>query len=63
MDGVSSVSLQSSTKSGSGGAAGGGNGACPASYPVFSAQIAFAALPVSSIPTPTAKPAKLTGGA
>jgi hypothetical protein len=65
MDGVSSVSLQSSTKSGSSGAAGGGNGACPASYPVFSAQIAFAALPASSIPTPTgtAKPAKLSGGA
>jgi hypothetical protein len=65
MDGVSSVSLQSSTKSGSSGAAGGGNGACPASYPVFSAQIAFAALPASSIPTGTgtAKPAKLSGGA
>jgi hypothetical protein len=65
MDGVSNVSLQSSTKSVSGGASAGSSGACPASYPVFNAQIAFEALPVSSVPTGsgTAKPAKLSGGA
>jgi hypothetical protein len=65
MDGVTTVSLQSSTKTVSSGAAAGGSGACPASYPVFNAQIAFDALPVSSIPTGSgkAKPAKLSGGA
>jgi hypothetical protein len=63
MDGVSSVSLQSSTKSVGSGTSGGG--ACPASYPVFNAQITFDALPASSIPTGsgTAKAAKLSGGA
>jgi hypothetical protein len=65
MDGVTTVSLQSSTKTVSSGAAAGGSGVCPASYPVFNAQIAFDALPVSSIPTGSgkAKPAKLSGGA
>jgi type II secretory pathway pseudopilin PulG len=64
MDGVSTVSLQSSTKSAAGGGSAGG-GACPASYPVFNAQITFDALPASSIPTAsaTAKAAKLSGGA
>jgi hypothetical protein len=63
MDGVSSVSLQSSTKSAT--ASAGASGACPGSYPVFTAQVTFDALPVSSIPTGsgTAKPAKLSGGA
>jgi hypothetical protein len=65
MDGVTTVSLQSSTKTVSSGAAAGGSGVCPASYPVFSAQITFDALPTSSIPTGSgaAKPAKLSGGA
>jgi hypothetical protein len=65
MDGVSSVSLQSSTKSATAVASAGASGACPGSYPVFTAQVTFHALPVSSIPTGsgTAKPAKLSGGA
>jgi hypothetical protein len=65
MDGVSTVSLQSSTKSSTGVGSAGASGACPGSYPVFSAQVTFDALPVSSIPTGsgTAKPAKLSGGA
>jgi hypothetical protein len=65
MDGVSTVSLQSSTKSSTGVASAGVSGACPGSYPVFTAQVTFAALPVSSIPigSGTAKPAKLSGGA
>jgi type II secretory pathway pseudopilin PulG len=65
MDGVGSVSLQSSTKSATAAASASASGACPGSYPVFSAQVTFEALPVSSIPTGsgTAKPAKLSGGA
>jgi hypothetical protein len=67
MDGVSTVSLQSSTKSGASASPGSGAGGagCPAGYPAFSAQVTFDALPVSSIPTgsPKAKPAKLSGGA
>jgi hypothetical protein len=65
MDGVSTVSLQSSTKTVATGASASGGGACPASYPVFNAQITFDALPASSIPTGSAaaKAAKLSGGA
>jgi type II secretory pathway pseudopilin PulG len=65
MDGVGSVSLQSSTKSATAAASASASGACPGSYPVFTAQVTFDALPVSSIPTGsgTAKPAKLSGGA
>jgi hypothetical protein len=65
MDGVSTASLQSSTKTVSTGVSGSGSGTCPASYPVFSAQITFDALPASSIPTGSgaAKAAKLSGGA
>ena len=64
MDGVSTVSLQSSTKSAASGASAGGGGGCPGSYPVFTAQITFDALPVSATIVPgTAKPAKLSGGA
>jgi hypothetical protein len=64
IDGVGTVSLQSSTKT-AGGASTGGSGACPGSYPVFTAQVTFEALPVSSIPTGSgaAKAAKLSGGA
>jgi Tfp pilus assembly protein PilN len=45
IDGVSTVTLQSSTK-----AAGTGSGAttCPSSYPVFSLQITFDAMPAST---------------
>jgi hypothetical protein len=48
MDGVSTVTLQSSTKS-TGGGATSGNGSCPVSAPVFSLQVAFVALPVPSL--------------
>jgi hypothetical protein len=48
MDGVSGVTLQSSTKSGSAAAAGGGGGgSCPAGAPVFTAHIAFDPLPAA----------------
>jgi Tfp pilus assembly protein PilN len=50
MDGVSTVTLQSSTKATSGGGTASGNG-CPPSGPVFSAQVTFDALP-----TPPATP-------
>ena len=43
VSGVSSVTLQSSTKSGSGGASGGGS--CPSEAPVFSVSVTFAPLP------------------
>ena len=48
IDGVSSVTLQSSTKAvGSAGSASSGT-SCPGSYPVFNVQVAFDALPASS---------------
>jgi hypothetical protein len=50
IDGVSTVTLQSSTKSGASGSGGGG---CPSSYPSFTVQVAFAPLPTSSA---TSKP-------
>lgn len=50
IDGVKEVTLQSSTKSGSGGgSAAGSNSGCPASAPVFAAQVVFDALP--TVPT------------
>ncbi|MHB8234827.1 MAG: hypothetical protein ACYDHT_09270 [Solirubrobacteraceae bacterium] len=49
IDGVSEVSLQSSTKSGTeGGASTGATGQCKGSEPAFSVQITFAPLPDSS---------------
>lgn len=46
MDGVSNVTLQSSTKGSSSGSS--SSGGCPESSPVFTAQIAFDPLPASS---------------
>jgi hypothetical protein len=55
MDGVTSVTLQSSTKgsssSGGGGGGGASSGACAPGQPAFTAQIAF-----SPLPTPSARP-------
>jgi type II secretory pathway pseudopilin PulG len=50
IDGVSAVSLVSSTKSGApgGGGSSSGSTSCPASYPVFNVQVTFDALPASS---------------
>jgi hypothetical protein len=54
MDGVSAVSLQSSAKGSSGSGAGAGSStSCPASYPVFSVQVVFDALPVSNAKSTT----------
>jgi hypothetical protein len=62
IDGVSEVTLQSSTKSATGGS--GGEAACPAHDPAFSVQITFAALPASPLPgTSTARLTSSTGGA
>jgi Tfp pilus assembly protein PilN len=47
MDGVSNVTLQSSTKGASSGS-GGASGGCPENAPVFTAQIAFDPLPASA---------------
>jgi hypothetical protein len=64
MDGVQTVSLQSSTKSAGSAGSGVSSAGCPAGYPVFNAQVTFVALPVSStIVSGAAKPAKLSGGA
>ncbi len=51
MDGVSHVSLQSSVKS-TGGATSSTTGGCPASAPVFAAQISFQPLPTPSPKAP-----------
>jgi hypothetical protein len=49
IDGVSGVSLQSSTKASGGSPSGAGSStSCPASYPVFNVQVVFAALPAST---------------
>jgi hypothetical protein len=62
IDGVSEVTLQSSTKSAAGGA--GGEAGCPAQNPAYSVQITFAALPPSPLPgTSTARLTSSTGGA
>jgi hypothetical protein len=56
IDGVSEVTLQSSTKSGASGAAAGSSGGCEGSQPAFTIVIAFAALPTSAaIGSATAK--------
>jgi Tfp pilus assembly protein PilN len=61
IDGVSEVTLQSSTKSATGGS---GEAGCPAKDPAFSVQITFAALPPSPLPgTSTARLTSSTGGA
>jgi len=63
MNGVSSVTLQSSTKA-SGSAGGGGAGGCPSSDPAFNVTIAFDPLPaVSGASAPTASSATPTGAA
>jgi hypothetical protein len=60
IDGVSTVTLQSSTK----GTGTGNAGGCPSSYPVFNVQITFDAIPTSSATSspPTTAPASSTGG-
>jgi hypothetical protein len=72
MDGVSSVALQSSVKSAaSSGSATATSTSCPGTYPVFSVQVVFDALPAStakSAPASTSpvssstRPKKSTGG-
>jgi hypothetical protein len=64
IDGVSEVTLQSSTKAARGGGGGGGSGGCTASGPAFAMQIAFDPLPsvsptssTSTTPTSTTSPA------
>jgi Tfp pilus assembly protein PilN len=63
MDGVSAVSLQSSTKSGGGGGGSGAGGSCPARYPAFTTQVKFEALPTATTVVGAAKTAKPSGGA
>jgi hypothetical protein len=61
IDGVSEVTLQSSTKSATG--ATGGEAGCPTHDPAFSVQITFAALPAGPLPgTSTARLTSSTGG-
>jgi len=63
MTGVSSVTLQSSTKA-SGSAGGGGSGGCPSIDPAFNVAIDFDPLPaVSAASVATATPATPTGAA
>jgi hypothetical protein len=65
IDGVSSVTLQSSTKA-SGGSAGGGGAGCAASEPAYTVQVAFEALPTPSTThaaTKSAASTTSTGGA
>jgi hypothetical protein len=62
IDGVSEVTLQSSTKSAAG--VSGGEAGCPAHDPAFSVQITFAAMPAGPEPgTSTARLTSSTGGA
>jgi Tfp pilus assembly protein PilN len=62
IDGVSEVSLQSSTAAGAG-SGGGGGGGCPGSAPSFSVTITFAALPTPKAPATTASPVADSAGA
>jgi hypothetical protein len=65
IDGVSSVTLQSSTKA-SGGSAGSAGGGCAASEPAYTVQVAFEALPTPSTThaaTKSAASTTSTGGA
>jgi Tfp pilus assembly protein PilN len=60
MDGVSSVTLQSSSKSG---AASGASGACPGTAPTFTVAVSFEPLPVPSTTSVSAiAPAPAAGG-
>ncbi len=52
MDGVSEVTLQSSSKAGGGGGGGGAAGGCPAGDPVFNMQVSFDPLPAPAVKTP-----------
>jgi Tfp pilus assembly protein PilN len=54
IDGVSEVTLESSTKATSGGgpSTGGGGGACPGNDPAFSVQVTFEPLPAASASSP-----------
>jgi len=62
IDGVSEVTLQSSTKSAAGGSV--GEAGCPPHDPAFSVQITFAGLPAGPAPgTSTARLTSSTGGA
>jgi type II secretory pathway pseudopilin PulG len=58
IDGVSAVTLQSSTKST---AAGGGSGGCPKGDPTFAVQVDFAPLPTPSTPSAATPTASSTG--
>ncbi len=66
MDGVSSVTLQSSTKSSASGS-GGGSGACTGGQPAYTVQVAFDALPTAAMTRAgsraTAVSTTTTGGA
>ena len=61
IDGVGSVTLQSSTKSGGAGAAGGGG--CPGSSPAFAMTIAFQPLPAAGAADSTATTVAASGSA
>jgi Tfp pilus assembly protein PilN len=64
IDGVSEVTLQSSTKAGSGATTGGSSGGCPGTDPAFTVQIAFAPLPSSTAgASSTSAVANTSGGA
>jgi hypothetical protein len=52
MDGVSSVTLQSSSKSGGGSGSSGSSGSCPPGGPNFTLQVSFEALPQPAVKTP-----------
>jgi len=56
IDGVNEVTLQSSTKAGSGSSSG-GSGGCPGGDPSFSTTITFDALPSTAAAAAVAKPA------
>jgi hypothetical protein len=58
IDGVSEVTLQSSSKSASGGSS--TSGACPAGAPAFTATVIFDALPSTAAAAAVAKPAAKT---
>jgi Tfp pilus assembly protein PilN len=63
IDGVSEVTLQSSTKSGAAGSAGASAsaGSCPGNDPAFSIQVAFAPLPSSAVIASATKLTSATG--
>jgi hypothetical protein len=63
IDGVSEVSLESSTKGGSSSSSGGGGSgsSCPAGDPVFTIEVTFDALPQPAVSTPSSGSAIPTG--